>query len=160
MFSITVIAMGKLKEHFYQEAVEEYAKRLQAFCRFQLIELPECRLPEDPSAAQIRAALEKESAAIRGKLPKDAWVCALTPEGTAQSSEELAGTLRQIKLRGKSAACFILGSSYGMDPALKRQAQFRLSMSRMTFPHHLARVMLLEQIYRAESIQAGIRYHK
>lgn len=160
MFSITLIVVGKLKEKFYQAAVDEYTKRLQAFCKFQLIELPEYRLSDSPGETEIRAALSREYDAIRAKLPKGAWLCVLTPEGVQQSSEQLAETLRQIKLSGKSAACFIIGSSFGMAPELKRLADCRLSMSRMTFPHHLARVMVLEQLYRAESIQAGTKYHK
>lgn len=160
MFSITLLVVGKLKEKFYQAAVDEYAKRLQAFCKFQLIELPEYRLPDNPSPVEIQAALVREFEVLRPKLPKGAWLCVLTPEGNMQSSEQLADTLKQIKLSGKSAACFVIGSSFGMAPELKQMADLRLSMSRMTFPHHLARVMVLEQLYRAESIQAGTKYHK
>lgn len=160
MFTITIIAVGKLKEPFYQAAVNEYAKRLQTYCRFQLIELPEQRLPENPNPSEIEAALQKEAEAVRGRLPKGAWLCVLTPEGEQRSSEQLAAMLRDLKLQGRSSVCFLLGSSFGMDASLKRQADFRLSMSKMTFPHHLARVMLAEQLYRAESIQAGSRYHK
>ena len=160
VFSITVLAVGKLKEKFYLSACEEYCKRLSGLCKFQLIELPEQRLPESPSPAEIAAALGREAAAVREKIPRGAWLCVFTPEGSLRSSEQLAHTLREIKLAGRSAACFVLGSSYGMDPALKAAADLRLSMSPMTFPHHLARVMVLEQLYRAESIQAGSRYHK
>lgn len=160
MFSITLIAVGKLKEPFYQAAVAEYGKRLQAYCKFQLIELPECRLPENPNDTEIAAALEKEAEAIKAKIPKGAWFCVLTPEGQMQSSEQLAQTMRDVKLRGKSAACFLIGSSFGMAPEIKKMADCRLSMSKMTFPHHLARVMVAEQLYRAEAIQAGSRYHK
>ena len=158
--NITVIAMGKLKEKFYIQAVEEYAKRLSVFCKFQLMELPEYRLPEDPSPAQIADGLAREAQLIREKLPKGAWFCVLTPEGKKLSSEGLADTLAQVKNSGKSQLCFLLGSSFGIDPGIKAMADLRLSFSDMTFPHHLARVMLLEQIYRAESIQAGSRYHK
>lgn len=160
MFSITLIVVGKLKEKFYQAAVDEYSKRLQAFCKFQLIELPEYRLSDNPSETEIQAALAKEFETLKTKLPKGAWLCVFTPEGTMQSSEQLADTLKQVKLNGKSNACFVIGSSFGMAPELKRMADLRLSMSRMTFPHHLARVMVLEQLYRAESIQAGTKYHK
>ena len=106
MFSITLICMGKLKEKFYTEAAAEYAKRLKAYCAFQLIELPECRLPEDPSAAQIAQGLQKEAELIRAKLPKGCFFCVLTPEGRLLSSEQLADTLRQAKLGGRSGACF------------------------------------------------------
>lgn len=160
MFSITVLAVGKLKEKFYLAACEEYKKRLAGFCKFDLVELAECRLPDNPSPAEIAAGLSREADAIRGKLPKGAWLCVLTPEGALQSSERLAETLKTVKLSGKSAACFVLGSSFGLDDSVKSAADLCLSMSPMTFPHHLARVMVLEQLYRAESIQAGSKYHK
>lgn len=160
MFSITVLAIGKLKEKFYTAAAAEYAKRLQGYCSFQLLELPEHRLPDNPSPAQLAAGLEKEAALIRARIPRGAWVCVLTPEGREQSSEQLAQTLAQVKSSGRSSACFIIGSSFGMAPELKALADCRLSMSKMTFPHHLARIMALEQLYRAESIQAGRKYHK
>ena len=160
MFNITVLAMGKLKEKFYIQAVEEYAKRLSGYCKLELIELPEYRLPDNPSPAQIAEGLSREGAAIREKLPKGAWFCVLTPEGKKLSSEGFAAALAEVKNSGRSAACFLLGSSFGIAPELKAQADLKLSFSDMTFPHHLARVMLLEQLYRAESIQAGSRYHK
>ncbi len=160
MFQITLLTVGKLKEPFYHAAAEEYRKRLNGLCRFQLLELPEARLPEEPSPAEIAAALRKEAAEIRTRIPKGAWFCVLTPEGKPLSSPELAGKLAEVKLSGKSAACFLIGSSFGMEEALKTSADFRLSMGRMTFPHHLARIMVLEQLYRAESIQAGSKYHK
>ena len=160
MFSITLICMGKCKEKFYIAAAEEYAKRMKGYCEFKLLELPEYRLPEDPSPAEIQQGLAREAEAIRKAIPKGAWFCVLTPEGKLQSSEELAETMKAVKNSGKSAACFLIGSSFGMDPSLKAQADFKLSMSKMTFPHHLARVMVLEQLYRAESIQSGSKYHK
>ena len=160
MFNVTVLAMGKLKERFYTQAAEEYAKRLSGYCKFQLLELPEYRLPEDPSPAQIAEGLGREAQVIREKLPKGAWFCVLTPEGKKLSSEAFARTLAEVKTGGRSSACFLLGSSFGIAPEIKAMADLRLSFSDMTFPHHLARVMLLEQIYRAESIQAGSRYHK
>jgi len=160
VFSITLICMGKCKEKFYIAAAEEYAKRMKAYCDFRLVELPEYLLPEDPSEAEIANGLAREAEAIRKAIPKGAWFCTLTPEGKLQSSEELAQTMKTVKNSGKSAACFLIGSSFGMDPGLKAQADLKLSMSKMTFPHHLARVMVLEQLYRAESIQAGSKYHK
>lgn len=160
MFSVTLICMGKLKEQFYLSACEEYKKRLKGFVDFQLIELPEYRLPENPTQAEILQGLSKEAETIRQKIPKGSFFCVLTPEGKQQSSEELAQTLKTVKTSGKSGACFLIGSSFGMDESLKAQADLKLSMSKMTFPHHLARVMVLEQLYRAESIQAGTKYHK
>lgn len=160
MFEITLIAMGKLKEKFYIEAAAEYEKRLKGYCKFQLLELPEVRLSENPSPAEINAGLEKEADLILAKVPKSAWFCVLTPEGRLLSSEDLADRLKKEKLSGKSGACFLIGSSFGISPRIKEKADFKLSMSPMTFPHHLARVMVLEQLYRAEAIQAGSKYHK
>ena len=160
MFTITLLTVGKLKEKFYMAAVEEYAKRLSAYCKFRLVELPESRLPENPNPSEIAAGLAAEAGKILAAVPKGAWFCVLTPEGTELSSEALADKLRSVKNEGKSAACFLIGSSFGMDPSVKRRADYRLSFGPMTFPHHLMRVMALEQLYRAESIQAGTKYHK
>ena len=160
MFDITLITMGKLKEKFYISAAEEYAKRLSGYCRFTLLELPETRLPENPSPAEITAGLEKEAELIFSKIPKGAWFCIFTPEGKLLSSEGFAEKLSSVKLSGKSSACFLIGSSFGMADRVKARADFKLSMSPMTFPHHLARIMVLEQLYRAEAIQAGSKYHK
>lgn len=160
MFSIHLIVMGKLKEKFYTSAAAEYEKRLKGYCQFQIIELPEARLPDEPSPAQIHAGLEKEADMILAKLPKGAWFCTFTPEGKLLSSEALASKMKDVKLSGKSCACFLIGSSFGMAQRIKDRADFQLSMSPMTFPHHLARVMVLEQLYRSEAIQAGSKYHK
>lgn len=160
MFDITLITIGKLKEKFYLSAAEEYAKRLKGYCRFQLLELPEHRLPDNPSQAEITAGLEKEADLIISRIPKGAWFCVFTPEGKILSSEEFAGKLQEVKLSGKSSACFLIGSSFGMADRIKQMADFKLSMGKMTFPHHLARIMVLEQLYRVEAIQAGSKYHK
>lgn len=160
MFDITLIAMGKLKEKFYLSAAAEYEKRMKGYCQFRILELPEIRLPEDPSPAEICGALDKEGDVILSKIPKGAWFCILTPEGKMLSSETLAEKLQEVKLSGKSSACFLIGSSFGISHKVKQKADFKLSMSPMTFPHHLARIMVLEQLYRAESIQAGSKYHK
>jgi 23S rRNA (pseudouridine1915-N3)-methyltransferase len=160
MFEITLITMGKLKEKFYLSAAEEYAKRLKGYCKFQLLELPEHRLPDSPSQSEILAGLEKEADLIISKIPKGAWFCVFTPEGKNLSSEEFAAKLKEVKLSGKSSTCFLIGSSFGMADRIKQMADFKLSMGKMTFPHHLARIMVLEQIYRAEAIQSGSKYHK
>ena len=157
---VHIICVGKLKEKFYIDAAAEYAKRLSAYCRLQITELPEERLPQNPSRAQIDAALEKEAQAVQGKIPKGAAVITLCVEGTLLSSEKLAAKLEQWSAGGASNLVFLIGSSYGMHPALKALAQLKLSMSPMTFPHHLARVMLLEQVYRCFKIQEGSGYHK
>lgn len=160
MFDITLICMGKLKEKFYLSAASEYEKRLKGYCIFHLIELPEIRLPEDPSPAEISAGLDKEAELILTKIPKGSWFCIFTPEGRMLSSPELADKLKNVKLSGKSSCCFLIGSSFGISPKIKQIADFKLSMSPMTFPHHLARIMVMEQLYRAEAIQAGSKYHK
>ena len=160
MFDITLITMGKLKEKFYISAAQEYAKRLSGYCHFTLVELPESRLPENPSPAEIAAGLEKEAEVILARIPKSSWFCVFTPEGKELSSEKFAEKMKEVKLSGKSSAIFLIGSSFGMAPRVKERADFRLSMGPMTFPHHLARIMVLEQLYRAEAIQAGGKYHK
>ncbi len=160
MFEITLLCMGKLKEKFYIQAAKEYEKRLSGYCRFHLLELPEHRLPDDPSPTQIALGLEKEAETILSKIPKGAWLCIWTPEGKLLSSEELAQQMGAVKLSGKSSACFLIGSSFGISPKIKQLADCKLSMSKMTFPHHLARIMVLEQLYRSEAIQAGSKYHK
>lgn len=160
MFEITLITVGKLKEKFYLAAAEEYAKRLKGYCHFQLLEIPEYRLPENPSSSEIQAGLDKEAEVILSKIPKGAWFCIFTPEGKTLSSEAFAQKLQEVKLSGKSSACFLIGSSFGISKQIKEKADFQLSMGPMTFPHHLARIMVLEQLYRAEAIQAGSKYHK
>ena len=160
MFDITLIVMGKLKEKFYISAAAEYEKRMKAYASFKIVELPEFRLPENPSPAEVQNGLEREAEQILTKIPKGAWFCVLTPEGKIISSEELADKMKEVKNSGKGSACFLIGSSFGIAQRIKDKADFRLSMSRMTFPHHLARVMVLEQLYRAEAIQAGSKYHK
>lgn len=160
MFDISLITVGKLKEKFYLSAAEEYTKRLRGYCSFQILELPEYRLPMDPSPAEIAAGLDKEAELILSKIPKGAWLCIFTPEGKNLSSEDFAAKLKEVKLSGISKACFLIGSSFGISERVKERADFRLSMGLMTFPHHLARIMALEQLYRAEAIQAGSKYHK
>ena len=160
MQKVTIICTGKLKEKFYLDAAAEYAKRLSRFCTLTILELPEERLPESPSPAQIEAALAREADAVRAKLPAGCLLIAMCVEGPERSSEALARYLAEAAARGAGHIVFLIGSSYGMHPSLKQQADLRLSMSPMTFPHHLLRVMLLEQIYRAYQINAGSKYHK
>lgn len=159
MQRITVLCVGKLKEKFYADAAAEYCKRLSRYCKIEVTELPETRLPEDPSPAEIKKALAAEANAIRQKLEGGA-VVAMCIEGQTCSSEALSKKLAAFALEGKSKVTFLIGGSFGLDETLKKQADWRLSMSPMTFPHHLARVMLLEQIYRACQITEGTRYHK
>lgn len=160
MLNIRVICVGRLKERFYLDAAAEYSKRLSRFCRLELTELPESRLPEDPSAAETIRALEAEAVSIEAKLPKSGVLVALCIEGRELSSPALAEQLNAYAVSGASAITFLIGGSVGLAERLKARADLKLSMSPMTFPHHLARIMLLEQLYRAFQIQAGTRYHK
>lgn len=159
MLSVTVVCIGKLKESYWKDACEEYRKRLGAFCKFQIVELPESRLPERPSDAQIAAALEAEAAGIL-EASHGAFRIPLCIEGKELSSPELAGVLERAALEGRSALCFLIGSSFGLSDTVKQAGEVRLSMSRMTFPHQLARVVLCEQIYRAFQILNHGKYHK
>lgn len=160
MVQLTLLCVGKLKEPFYLEACREYEKRLGGHCRLSILELPEERLPDAPSPAQIDAALSREAEVIQSKLPKGALLVALCVEGSLLSSEELTTRLEQWMLAGSSHLVFVIGGSHGLHTTIKSQAHLRLSLSPMTFPHHLARVMVLEQLYRAFQISKGTRYHK
>ena len=160
MQRVTVLCVGKLKEKFYIDAAAESVKRLQRHCKLELIELPEQRLPDDPSPAEIQKALRAEGDAIREKLPKGGAVIALCIEGKPCSSQELSRRMADFGVQGKTQLTFLIGGSVGLDEDLKRRADWRLSMSPMTFPHHMARIMLLEQIYRAYQIADGTKYHK
>ena len=160
MQRVTVLCVGKLKEKFDLEAAAEYVKRLQRFCKLELVELPESRLPESPSPAEVQRALAAEAVAIRERLPKGGAVIALCIEGKPCSSVELSRRMEELAVAGKTQLTFLIGGSVGLDESLKQQADWQLSMSPMTFPHHLARIMLLEQIYRAYQISAGTKYHK
>lgn len=160
MQKVTILCVGKLKERFYVDAAAEYEKRLSRFCKLEIAELAEARLSETPSFAEIEQALLEEAGRVESKLPRSGVLIALCIEGTELSSPALAEVLNRFAVSGASQLTFLIGGSVGLHPSLKARADLRLSMSPMTFPHHLARVMLLEQIYRAYQIQAGSRYHK
>lgn len=159
MLSITVLAVGGLKESYFTDACAEYRKRLTAFCRPQIVEIPEYRLGQNPGEAEIEKCLIEEGKAILAKIPPRACVMVLCVEGKTLSSTELAA---RIEKAGATASQIVLviGGSHGLSPEVKARAEFSLSMSPMTFPHQLARVMLLEQLYRAFTINAGMKYHK
>lgn len=159
MISVKLVCVGKLKETWLSAACAEYAKRLSRYCSLSVTELAEHTLPEKPSAAQIAAALEKEGEEIV-KACEGHYVVATCVEGTQISSEELSQTIGRLSAEGRGKLAFVIGSSHGLSGAVKRRADMRLSVSKMTFPHQLFRVMLLEQIYRAFSISAGAKYHK
>ncbi len=160
MLSVHILAVGKLKESYLREASAEYQKRLGAFCKLTITEIEEYKLPDRPSEAQIRAGMEEEGKRILQKLPAGCCPIMLCIEGKQLSSEELAGRMAELSIQGVSSIAFVIGGSCGLSDQVKAAARMKLSMSKMTFPHQLARVMLLEQIYRAFSIQAGTRYHK
>lgn len=159
-FNVTIITVGKLKEDYLRSACGEYIKRLGAYGKAAVMEIPECRLPEDPSPGQISAALETEGAAILSAVPKGNAVIAMCIEGEQLSSEDFSKRLESFSSRGKSGAAVIIGSSFGLSETVKKAADMKLSMSKMTFPHQLARVMTAEQLYRAMSIANGGKYHK
>ena len=160
MLSVTLLCVGKMKEPYLIAAFEEYRKRLGAFCRFTAVEIAEQRLPESPSEKEIAAALEKEAAEIEKRIPAGAAVAAMCVEGTQLSSPGFARRLADWQNAGRSHICFLIGGSCGLAERVKRRADLRLSVSEMTFPHHLFRVMLAEQIYRAFQILEGGKYHK
>ena len=160
MINLTVIAVGSLKERFWRDACAEYQKRLSAFCRIELIEIAEERAPQDPSEAQKAQVIEAEGRRIAAKIPASAAVIALCIEGEEMTSPQLAAKLESLAVNGVGRAALVIGGSFGLWDEVKRRAVLRLSFSPMTFPHQLARVMLLEQLYRAAQIQTGGKYHK
>ncbi len=159
MLSVYLICVGKLKEKFYKDACAEYIKRLSPYCKLTVVEIPEVKLSQKPTLGEITAALAREGEAIRAKIPPSARVAALCVEGRLRSSEEMAHMI-PAQGSGDKHLVFLIGGSYGLHPSIKAEAQIQLSMSPMTFPHHLARVMLLEQVYRAFKINEGSSYHK
>lgn len=159
MLRVKIICIGKLKEKYLREAQAEYLKRLGAFCKAEVTELSEAKLPDNPSEALIKEGLKKEAKKILAEIPKGAFVYSLCIEGKGISSEELAAKIEENAAQ-TSNVVFIIGSSFGLDDEVKKQSSFKLSFSKMTFPHQLARIMLLEQIYRAFSINNNSKYHK
>lgn len=160
MLSVKLICVGKMRERFYVDAFAEYSKRLQSYCKLECVELTEQRLSDSPSTKELALALEREAADILRTVPNDAYVVAMCVEGRQMKSEGLAELVAAREGSGKPRLCFVVGGSFGLDERVKARADMRLSMSEMTFPHHLARVMLAEQIYRAFKINEGSRYHK
>lgn len=160
MLNVTVIVPGKLKEKYLQEAQSEYQKRLTAFCKINIIEVSVERLPSEPSDAEIAAALEKEGKRILATVPNQSYTYALCIEGKQRPSASFSKELERLAVSGTSHVTFLIGSSFGLSDEVKRFADASLSMSEMTFPHQLARIMLLEQLYRAFQISSGGKYHK
>jgi len=160
MVNIHIIAVGKIKEKYLTGAINEYCQRLSAFCKLNIIELKDEPIPQNASNAQIAEVLTKEANSILAKIPKDSYVFALTIEGKQLSSEDLAEQITKLQVDGKSSLTFIIGGSFGLAEEVKSRANAQLSFSKMTFPHQLFRVMLVEQIYRAFKIMNGQTYHK
>ena len=160
MLTVTIACVGKLKEEYWRLACTEYGKRLSAFCKLNIVEVEEERLPDNPSAAQITTALEAEGHRLLSRIPAGASLISLCIEGTGMTSPALADQFRKWTVDGVSHIAFVIGSSHGLSELVKQSSRLRLSMSSMTFPHQLARVMVLEQIYRACQINVGGKYHK
>ena len=160
MLGITIIALGKLKEKYLRDACDEYKKRLGTLCKLKIFELDPVKLSDNPSQTEIDKALEKEAKEIFSKIPQNAKVVAMCIEGKQMPSEKLSSFFESTAVSGKAEIVFIIGSSFGLDESVKKRADVRLSMSEMTFPHQLARVMLLEQVYRAFMISNSSKYHK
>ena len=160
MPGVTFVFVGKMKERHFEEAFAEYVKRIGGYARCEVREIAEQRLGERPSEREIAAALAREAQDIERAIPRGAYLVAMCVEGQGASSEELSSRIKSLDERGAGRICFLGGGSFGLDEGLKKRADWRLSMSKMTFPHHLARVMLAEQVYRAFTINAGTKYHK
>ena len=159
MRNVTIICVGSLKEKYWKDACAEYAKRLSSFCKFEIAEISETRLPENPSGTEIQKALAAEGSAILKKAG-NSLIVPLCVEGEEIDSVSMSRFFEESALGGTSAVSFVIGSSYGLSESVKQAGTKRLSLSKMTFPHQLARVMLCEQIYRAFMILANTKYHK
>ncbi len=160
MMNVQLIVMGRLKEKYMKDFSAEYEKRLSAYCKFTVTELEPVRLSDNPSPKETENALLKEAQLIKSRIPANSYVFAMCVEGRQMSSEAFAKKLGDIALSGKSNIVFIIGSSFGLADEIKRTSDFRFSVSEMTFPHKLARIMLTEQIYRGFSIINNGKYHK
>jgi 23S rRNA (pseudouridine1915-N3)-methyltransferase len=159
MLQINILYVGNIKDKFFQDAVSEYEKRLSGFCKLKNIELKEEK-PKDESDAEIAMIIRKEGDRLLEAIPPKSYKIALCVEGKQISSEDLAQKLSDIPLSGYSEITFIIGGAFGMDERVKKIADFRLSISKMTFTHRMMRVILIEQIYRALNIASGGHYHK
>lgn len=160
MMNVQLIVLGKLKEKYMKDFATEYEKRLSAYCKMTVVELEPVKLSDNPSQSEIDNALIKETKMIKEKIPKNSYVFAMCIEGKQMSSEELSQKLQDIALSGKNNVVFIIGSSFGLSNEIKQMSDFKFSMSKMTFPHKLARIMLTEQLYRGFSISNNGKYHK
>ena len=160
MYKLTILCVGGLKEAYWRQACAEYEKRLRPFCRFTVTEVAEERAPDRPSPAQLKAVIDAEGERLLAKLAPNTYPIALCIEGKEHSSEQLAALFERLAVGGDGDVTLIIGGSWGLSDTVKAKARCRLSMSPMTFPHQLARVMLCEQVYRAMQILSGGQYHK
>lgn len=160
MQTVNIICIGKIKEKYWTDAIAEYAKRLKAFCKLNIIELDEEKIQNNPNDAQIKTVIEAEGKRILSKLAKNSYVVTLCIEGKTISSPDFAKVIAESALMGKSNIDFIIGGSWGLSEEVKSRSDFKLSMGRMTYPHQMARVILTEQIYRAFEINSNGKYHK
>lgn len=161
MINVTLITMGKVQKGFLTDGCNEYIKRLRAMCDFKLVEIEDEPLPEkNLNQTLIDKALEKEGGKIISAIPKQSYVIAMCIEGKELASRDFAKLFNQKAVEGYSSICLIIGSSHGLSEKVKARRDLRMSFSKMTFPHQLFRLMALEQIYRAFSINAGTKYHK
>lgn len=159
MATIKIITVGTLKEDYLKSAVAEYEKRISGFCKIESVNLKEAKLPNDPSDGDIRRALSEEAKAILANMPDRSYKIAMCVEGRQFSSEELSQKI-DTAFSSANEICFVIGSSHGLDDSVKNAADLRLSVSKLTFPHQLMRVVLLESIYRCLNIIKGTKYHK
>lgn len=160
MIKTTIIAVGKIKEQYYKDACDEYIKRLSSFTKLETIEITPARLPDNPNSAQIENVLKAEAGLITDKIPKGSYVISMCIEGKKMSSEQLSECISSVASNGRSNIVFIIGGSFGLSEEVKKCSDLKLSMSDMTFPHRLFRVMLFEQLYRSFEISSGGKYHK
>ncbi|MCM3013760.1 23S rRNA (pseudouridine(1915)-N(3))-methyltransferase RlmH [Bacillus subtilis] len=158
--NINIVTIGKLKEKYLKQGIEEYTKRLSAYAKIDIIELPDEKAPENLSDQDMKIIKDKEGDRILAKISTDAHVIALAIEGKMKTSEELADTIDNLATYGKSKVTFVIGGSLGLSDAVMKRADEKLSFSKMTFPHQLMRLILVEQIYRAFRINRGEPYHK
>ena len=158
--NIRIIAVGKLKEKYWRDAVEEYAKRLGAYCSLEVVEIKESPLRANPSAADGEAVKAAEGEDILRHISKSDYVITLEIKGKSLTSEQMAEKIAGLTLEGKSSIAFVIGGSLGLSPEVSKRADYKLSFSAMTFPHQMMRVILLEQIYRSFKINRNETYHK
>lgn len=160
LLNVYIVCIGKLKEKYLADACNEYIKRLAAFCKINVVELPLTPISNSPSQAEINATIKDEGKRMLSKIPNGSKIISMCIEGKLKSSEELSDMISDLAVNGSSTITFVIGGSYGLSDEIKQKSHLKLSMSKMTFPHQIARLMLLEQIYRSFQIMNNGKYHK